>query len=245
MKKSIIACVVCIALCTSITKPSMAEPITLTVMAISGIAAIASLVTADMAIRQQDRDHVSVKRYDRAKSQKQISDVTSFAKMAESKRTQEETSSLSHSYQNEPDSFKGIKWETSIKQIGGMIEIHDAGELRTYQRKNDEMKMGDAALKYVDYFFFHDRFCGSMAVYEQYKNFAAIRDSFLNQYGSGQFIRIERYGEEYFWLGKDVNIILRYDERGDKGTVTYIYTPLANGQKQNETPCAKREAQAI
>jgi hypothetical protein len=198
-----------------------------------------------MAIPQQERDHVSVKRDDRAASQKQISDVTGFANVAQSKRTQEDKTSLSHSYQNEPDSFKGLQWETSIKQIGGMIKIHDAGELRTYQRENDEMKMGDAALKYVDYFFFHDRFCGAMAVYEEYKNFTAIRDSFLNQHGSGQFIRIERHGEEYFWLGKDVNLILRYDERGDKGTVTYIYTPMATGQKHNEAPCDQRKAQAI
>jgi hypothetical protein len=52
----------------------MAEPIRLTVLAISGIATIASLATADMAIHQQDRDHVSVKRDDRAESQKQISE---------------------------------------------------------------------------------------------------------------------------------------------------------------------------
>lgn len=151
----------------------------------------------------------------------------------------------SFSFQIEPDSFKGIKWGASMNKIGGMVKIHDAGELTTYQRENDEMKMGDAALKYLNYFFFRDRFYGSMAVYEEYINFAAIRDSFLNQHGSGQFIRIERHGEEYFWLGNNVNIILRYDERGDKGTVTYIYTPMANGQKQNEAPCDKREAQAI
>ena len=147
-------------------------------------------------------------------------------------------------FQNEPDSFRGIEWGASINDIGDMVKIDDAGELRTYQKKNEDMKMGDAALKYLVYFFFRDKFCGSLAVYDEYASFIAIRDTLFQRHGTGQFIRIAREGEEYNWLGKDVNIILRYNERTNKGTLTYIYTPDSNRQ-QHEAVTARRQAQAI
>jgi hypothetical protein len=49
MKKLITACLIIVALIAFTTKPTMAEPITLTVMAITGITVVASLATADTA----------------------------------------------------------------------------------------------------------------------------------------------------------------------------------------------------
>ena len=49
MKKIITACLIVVALIVFTTKPTMAEPITLTVMAITGLTVVASLATADTA----------------------------------------------------------------------------------------------------------------------------------------------------------------------------------------------------
>ena len=49
MKKLITACLIIVALIAFTTKPTMAEPITLTVMAITGLTVVASLATADTA----------------------------------------------------------------------------------------------------------------------------------------------------------------------------------------------------
>ena len=49
MKKLITACLIVVALIAFTTKPTMAEPITLTVMAITGLIVVASAATSDTA----------------------------------------------------------------------------------------------------------------------------------------------------------------------------------------------------
>lgn len=59
MKKLITACLIVVALIAFTTKPTMAEPITLTVMAITGLTVVASLVTADKvyhAVKDSQRE---------------------------------------------------------------------------------------------------------------------------------------------------------------------------------------------
>ncbi|MCU0561636.1 MAG: hypothetical protein MUD16_15780 [Desulfobacterales bacterium] len=52
MKKFITACLIVVALVAFTTKPTLAEPVTLTVMAISGLTVVASLATADKAYQE-------------------------------------------------------------------------------------------------------------------------------------------------------------------------------------------------
>ena len=49
MKKFITACLIVVALIAFTTKPTLAEPITLTVMAITGLIVVASLAAEDTA----------------------------------------------------------------------------------------------------------------------------------------------------------------------------------------------------
>ena len=49
MKKLITACLIVVALIAFTTKPTLAEPITLTVMAITGLTVVVSMATADTA----------------------------------------------------------------------------------------------------------------------------------------------------------------------------------------------------
>jgi hypothetical protein len=49
MKKFITACLIVVALIAFTTKPTMAEPISLTVMAITGLIVVASAATSDTA----------------------------------------------------------------------------------------------------------------------------------------------------------------------------------------------------
>jgi hypothetical protein len=57
MKKLITACLIVVALIAFTTKPTMAEPITLTVMAITGLTVVASLATADTAYHAVKDSH--------------------------------------------------------------------------------------------------------------------------------------------------------------------------------------------
>lgn len=57
MKKLITACLIVVALIAFTTKPTMAEPITLTVMAITGLTVVASLATADTTYHAVKNSH--------------------------------------------------------------------------------------------------------------------------------------------------------------------------------------------
>jgi hypothetical protein len=57
MKKLITACLVVVAFIAFTTKPTMAEPITLTVVAITGLTVVASLATADTAYHAVKNSH--------------------------------------------------------------------------------------------------------------------------------------------------------------------------------------------
>ena len=64
MKKSIIAFLIVIALIASTIPSVRAEPITLTVMAITGITTVALLVPTDMAVHKEDVNRAILKNAD-------------------------------------------------------------------------------------------------------------------------------------------------------------------------------------
>ena len=82
MKKFITACLIVVALIAFTTKPTMAEPITLTVMAITGLTVVASLATADTAYHAVEDSHnekssaTVQKNDDRAQAQNESNSAT-------------------------------------------------------------------------------------------------------------------------------------------------------------------------
>ena len=75
MKKSMMAMTMGIALMTSTTLSARAEPITLTVVAISGITAVALSAAADKAIRHDDAILADQESDDRGSAQAQTPEV--------------------------------------------------------------------------------------------------------------------------------------------------------------------------
>ena len=68
MKRSIIAILIAVALIASTTPSSRAEPITLTIMAIAGITAVALSAGTDMAAHHGDDNRATIKNDDRSKT---------------------------------------------------------------------------------------------------------------------------------------------------------------------------------
>ena len=75
MKKFITACLIVVALIAFTTKPTLAEPITLTVMAITGLIVVASLAAEDtvyhafMDSHNEDGNAAIIKKDSRAQAQ--------------------------------------------------------------------------------------------------------------------------------------------------------------------------------
>ena len=57
-------------------------------------------------------------------------------------------------FQNEPDGFRGIKWETDIKYLPDMVLDEDGGDSKPYQRNGDTLNIGDAAVESCSYIYF-------------------------------------------------------------------------------------------
>ena len=75
MKKSIIAFLIVIALIASTIPSVRAEPITLTVMAITGITTVALLVPTDMAVHKEDVNRAILKNADDCDETKKQADA--------------------------------------------------------------------------------------------------------------------------------------------------------------------------
>ncbi len=76
MKKSMMAMTMGIALMASTVMSARAEPITLTVVAISGITAVALSAAADKVVRHDDTNLATQKNDDRGASQAQAPEVS-------------------------------------------------------------------------------------------------------------------------------------------------------------------------
>ena len=128
-------------------------------------------------------------------------------------------------FQNEPDSFRGIKWGTNINDISGMtcIECDDKYQ-EFYIRKDDKMRIGDAEIKNISYGFYKDRFLSVIIQFEEHNNFKILKSKILQLFGKGNKPNPDI--EQYYWRGRDVGIALEYGDIPNKGIIFYHYLPL-------------------
>jgi hypothetical protein len=82
MIKPIIACLLATAFIASTTASSRAEPITLTVIAITSITAVALSAVTDMAVHNGDDNRVTLKNDDHGKTKVQAEEVKTIEQKA-------------------------------------------------------------------------------------------------------------------------------------------------------------------
>lgn len=120
---------------------------------------------------------------------------------------------------SEPDGFRGIKWWTNIKELSGMRYIKSApiyGIVEGYIRENDELKMGDALLKRILYWFWMGENFYSVEIYtEGYINFDRLKEVVFEKFGEGS--QPNKDVEEYFWSGEITTMCLAYNKSKDEG----------------------------
>lgn len=150
--------------------------------------------------------------------------------------------SNSFGFQNEPDSFRGIKWGTNINKLsdmgGGLIQ--KGYPIKFYIKTNDKMKIGDAELDKIYYHFYKERFFGVQIYFTGFDNFQKLKTTFSQLYGEptipNQFV------EGYDWLGSNIAIIFKYNEISGKGDILYSYNPLRHEYTKDLEKAAKKGA---
>lgn len=146
--------------------------------------------------------------------------------------------SLICAFQNEPDSFRGIKWGNNISESPDMGIVEDGGDSKYYIKKNDKMKIGDAELERVVYGFYKGRFYFVLIEFKGLVNYLSIKETFQQLYGEGY--RPNRFMEEYVWFGSTVDISLEYKEILKKGTAIYFFKPIIDEKKADMKEKAKK-----
>lgn len=132
-------------------------------------------------------------------------------------------------FQNEPDSFRGIKWEIDIGKLPEFKKIND----RTYEKKNDKLKIGDADLDKILYGSYKGRFYTVTIFYNNPINYLTLKDVLFGLYGKVKQVCPLPNLQLYVWHGKNVNIDYDYDLEINKGSLRYVYLPISKQASQD------------
>jgi len=146
-------------------------------------------------------------------------------------------------FQNEPDGFRGIKWGTNISELPDMSLFEDYGNSKSYLRKGDKLKIGDADIGRIGYGFYKGRFNKLFIIYKGSLNFTKLKDIFFGQYGQGS--KPNRFMEQYYWVGETVSISFEHSEITKEGKIFYTYDPISNEKEADRKEKAKNGAKDL
>lgn len=141
--------------------------------------------------------------------------------------------------------FRGLEWGVNIKKnVPNMILLEEDKKtgMTLYHRLNDKLSIGKAELSVLSYYFYKDRFCGVYIKTKGYSNFQYLKDASFAYYGEGR--QPNEFIEKWIWGGaltggKDVLVVLEYNEFSEEGTLLMSYRPIYNEMKSDDNTAAK------
>lgn len=122
-----------------------------------------------------------------------------------------------------PVEFRGLPWGTALDkaraQMPDLAPVSSPLPLKdTFSRKDELLKLGEADIKSVAYYFPKGRLSGAGIVFEGEANFFLIKEHLIRQFGPGR-----QMGDRYGWTWQDFFVELRL--RGQTGELRYTYAP--------------------
>jgi hypothetical protein len=115
---------------------------------------------------------------------------------------------------SEPDGFRGIKWGADISTLKDMVFVMAIDkDVKRYERKRDELKIGKAKLDYIHYEFRKGRFYLVEMGFQGIENLNNLKETMFEIYGKGRSMseKTEGVSESYFWEGEKTDVIMVYD----------------------------------
>lgn len=121
-----------------------------------------------------------------------------------------------------PADFRGLAWGASLEQATATLGLKPVTEPRplpnTFQRPGEPLKLGQADIRTVAYYFHKGVFNGVGILFEGEANFFLVKDHLIGLYGPGR-----QLGSRYGWTWTNVNIDLRLHE--GVGELRYTHEP--------------------
>ena len=132
----------------------------------------------------------------------------------------------------EPDGFRGIKWGTSIDDLAGMEYYRtdsSYGGTQVYTKKNEDLKIGAANLKLVEYSFWQGKFCSGRIYTVGSTNWYGLKEATFEKFGAGY--QDNKYIKTFDWFGTRTMMMLEYSEITEQGTL-FLFSPVINEQQE-------------
>ena len=126
------------------------------------------------------------------------------------------SSALLYAYQNEPDGFRGLKWQDEAEKYKDLQLSTTSGDVRLYIRKNENLNIGNIPIRKVEYLFYKNRFYKAVVYYKDTDSTSLERNlSAVYGQGKSEYIVTEREADRAgkasqsaYWYGKKVDIKL-------------------------------------
>lgn len=123
-----------------------------------------------------------------------------------------------HDSAHPPKAFRGIAWGTSLDNLPQMVPVQENGYPDTYFVRDEPLKMGQAKLVSVAYYFEDNRLYRVGVAYEGGTNHFFLKEQLLKQYGPGRQI-----GARQGWVWPHFSIEIAYDTKSDRGAIFYTW----------------------
>ena len=115
---------------------------------------------------------------------------------------------------SEPNGFRGINWGADISTLKDMVFVEGIDkDVKRYERRRDELKIGKAKLDYIRYEFRKGKFYLVEIGFQGNENLNNLKETMFEIYGKGRSMseKTEKESESYFWEGEKTEMIMIYD----------------------------------
>ena len=133
-----------------------------------------------------------------------------------------------------PTGFRGIPWGTDVSTLRDeMFLVNENQVMSIYARYTEKYAVGEANLLRVQYCFYKGRFYAAFLEFEGHSNFLPLKEAMTAIHGPG--LQSNRFVEKYIWgIQSRVTISLDYSPATTKGTLFFVYTPIADEQRADD-----------
>lgn len=152
---------------------------------------------------------------------------------------------MSFDLQREPEGFRNIKWGTEPKNPKNFIGYTTTGRSFLCSRSSDELTIGGAKVKSIDYTFEDGKLIAVWISYHGSSNHLIILKGVIETYGDPESRKklenhIPLFGKmtkgecKYYGHGKDLSIYIHYEHTGSQGTLSFNYFPSVERESKKQ-----------
>ena len=148
-----------------------------------------------------------------------------------------------HAMENDPDGFRGVKWETKISDLNNNEFKFGINKeiILFYTYVTDELKILSPELYKINYIFWHDKLWGVMITGKGQVNFEKLLRVLQEKFGKET--QADLSFPKYIWLGQKTCIIFDYDSLKNEFKCSFTSIKITKEMENWEKDQAKKGAQ--